>query len=137
MQRPTSATPTTPSPDRGDRGVAEIEPDEESGDESIGDLFGRLVDDAKGFGQAELDYYRVLVRERLRAAKTSLWMGAVAMSLALAASVALVVGLVLTLAPLVGPGWATLIVVSVALGLASLMGWLAWQQIKRVMGERP
>lgn len=117
--------------------MAEIEPDEESGDESIGDLFGRLVDDAKGFGQAELDYYRILVRERLRAAKTSLWMGAVAMSLALAASVALVVGLVLTLAPLVGPGWATLIVVSVALGLASLMGWLAWQQIKRVMGELP
>ena len=117
--------------------MAEIEPDEESGDESIGDLFGRLVDDAKGFGQAELDYYRILVRERLRAAKTSLWMGAVAMSLALAASVALVVGLVLTLAPLVGPGWATLIVVSVALGFASLMGWLAWQQIKRVMGERP
>ena len=117
--------------------MAETEPDVESGDESIVDLFGRLVDDAKGFGQAELDYYRTLARERLRAAKTSLWMGAVAMSLALAASVALVVGLVLTLAPRVGPGWATLIVVSVALGAASLMGWLAWQQIKRVMGELP
>lgn len=122
--------------------MADIEPDEGApenlgSDESIGDLFGRLVDDAKGFGQAELRYYRVLFRERLRAARTSLWMGAVAMSLALAASVALVVGLVLTLAPRVGPGWATLIVVSVALGAASLMGWLAWQQIKRVMGELP
>lgn len=117
--------------------MADEEPESEPGDESIGDLFGRLVDDAKGFGHAEIDYYRTLVRERLRAAKTSLWMGAVAMSLALAASVALVVGLVLTLAPRVGPGWATLIVVSVALGAASLMGWLAWRQIKRVMGELP
>lgn len=117
--------------------MAETEPDEDSGDESIAGLFGRLVDDAKGFGAAEIDYYRVLVRERLRAAKTSLWMGAVAMALALAASVAFVVGLVLTLAPLVGPGWATLIVVSVALGAAGLMGWLAWQQIKRVIGELP
>lgn len=117
--------------------MAELEPEEAIADESIGDLFGRLVDDAKGFGRAELDYYRVLVRERLRAAKASLWMGAVAGALALAASVALVVGLVLTLAPLVGPGWATLIVVGVSLALASVMGWLAWQQIKRVMGELP
>ena len=117
--------------------MADTEPDEETGDETLGDLFGRLVDDAKGFGHAEIDYYRTLVRERLRAAKTSLWMGAVAMSLALAASVALVVGLVLTLAPRVGPGWATLIVVGVSLGFASLMGWLAWQQIKRVMGNLP
>jgi hypothetical protein len=117
--------------------VAETEPDEESGDETLGDLFGRLVDDAKGFGHAEIDYYRTLVRERLRAAKASLWMGAVAMALALAASVALVVGLVFTLAPYVGPGWATLIVVGVSLGLAAMMGWLAWQQIKRVMGELP
>lgn len=116
---------------------AETETEAPAADESLGDLFGRLVDDARGFGQAEVDYYRTLLRERLRAAKTSLWMGAVAMSLALAASVALVVGLVLTLAPLVGPGWATLIVVSVALALAGLMGWLAWQQIKRVIGNMP
>ncbi len=117
--------------------MAETEPDEAPDDETIGDLFGRLVDDARGFGQAELDYYRTLARERLRAAKASLWMGAIAMALALAASVALVVGLVLTLAPVVGPGWATLIVASVSLALASIMGWLAWQQIKRVMGELP
>ena len=118
--------------------MADAEPEPETGgEESLGDLFGRLVDDAKGFGHAEIDYYRTLVRERLRAARTSLWMGAVAMALGLAASVALVVGLVLTLAPRVGPGWATAIVVGVALALAGIMGWLAWQQIKRVMGNLP
>jgi predicted phage tail protein len=119
--------------------VSETEPDIEPqpGEESLGELFGRLIDDAKGFGRAELDYYRVLARERLRAAKTSLWMGAVAGALALAAAVALVVGSVLTLTPMVGPGWATLIVVGIALLLSGVMGWLAWQQIKRVMGDLP
>lgn len=113
----------------------EIEP--KPGEESLGDLFARLIDEARGFGHAELDYYRVLARERLRAAKASLWMGAVAGALALAASVALVVGSVLTLSPRVGPGWATLIVVGIALLLSGVMGWLAWQQIKRVMGNLP
>ena len=109
----------------------------EDSPEGFADLFGRLVDDAKGLGRAEIDYYHTLVRERLRAARTSLWMGGVAMAMGLAASVALVVGLVLTLAPRVGPGWATLIVVGVSLGVAGIMGWLSWQQIKRVIGTRP
>lgn len=117
--------------------MADTEPENEPAEASLGDLFGRLVDDAKGFGHAELEYYRVLARERLRAARASLWMGAVAGALALAAAVALVVGLVLTLAPRVGPGWATLIVVGVSLTLAGIMGWLAWQQIKRVIGNLP
>ena len=112
-------------------------PSPETEEETVGELLTRLADDAKAFGQAELDYYKTLVRERLRAGRTSLWMGGVALSLGLAAGVALVVGLVLTLAPLVGPGFATLIVVAVTLGLSALMGWLSWQQIKRVMGNKP
>ena len=106
-------------------------------DESIGELFTRLVDDAKLYGRAELDYYRTLARERLRAGRSSLWMGGVALALGNAAGIALVVGMVLTLSPLVGPGLATLIVVVVALALAGLMGWLAWQKIKLVIGNKP
>lgn len=112
-------------------------PEPETEAESIGELLTRLADDARAFGQAELDYYKTLVRERLRAGRTSLWMGGVALALAQAAGVALVVGLVMTLAPLVGPGFATLIVVAVTLGMAGLMGWLAWQQIKKVLGNKP
>ena len=112
-------------------------PAPETEEETVGELLTRLADDARAYGQAELDYYKTLVRERLRAGRTSLWMGGVALSLGLAAGVALVVGLVLTLAPLVGPGFATLIVVAVTLGLSALMGWLAWQQIKRVLGNKP
>lgn len=114
--------------------MAEREP---SADEGLGDLFGRLVDDGKGYAQAEIGYYRTLVRSKLRDARASLWMGAAALGLAQAAAVALVVGSVLTLAPRVGPGWATLIVVVTALALAGVMGWFAWQHVKRVIGQEP
>jgi hypothetical protein len=103
-------------------------------EESIGDLLGRLADDARQFGDAEVAYYRALAAEKLEDARSSLWMGAAAAGLMMAASVALVVGLVLTLAPLIGPGPATLLVVAVAGGTAWLLGRAAWRHIKRVLG---
>lgn len=106
-------------------------------EKGIGELFQQLVDDGKAYGQAELAYYRTLLRSKLRDARAMLWMGAVALALAQAAAVALVVGLVLTLAPLVGPGFATLIVVTSFLAIAGLMGWLAWTHVKRIMKEKP
>ena len=105
-------------------------------EESIGELLGRLADDARSFGQAELDYYRALGIEKLDEARTSLWMGAVAAALLLAAAVALVVGLVLTLIPLIGAALATLVVVVVTGGSAWLLGRSAWRHIKRVLGLR-
>lgn len=106
-------------------------------EKGIGELFQQLVDDGKAYGQAELAYYRTLLRSKLRDARAMLWMGAVALALAQAAAVALVVGLVLTLGPLVGPGFATLIVVTSFLAIAGLMGWLAWTHVKRIMKEKP
>ncbi len=106
-------------------------------DESIGALLGRLAEDAKLLGEAEIDYYRTLARGKLHDARTGLWLGAIAIGLALAASVALVVGLVLTLSPSVGPGWATLIVVTFIGGWSALLGWRSWVHVKRVMKGKP
>jgi len=103
-------------------------------EESIGELLGRLADDARDFGQAELDYYRAIAAGKIDEARTSLWMGATAAALLLAASVALVVGLVLSLTPLVGAPLATLLVVAVTGGAAWLLGRSAWRHIKRVLG---
>jgi hypothetical protein len=104
---------------------------------SIGELLQQLVDNGRAYADAEIGYYRTLLRSKLRDARSMLWMGAVAMALALAASVALVVGLVLTLAPLVGPGFATLIVVVTFLAISGLLGWLAWTHVKRIFKEKP
>ncbi|MEP9360655.1 phage holin family protein [Sphingomonas sp. KR3-1] len=109
------------------------EPDEKS----IGDLFQQLVEDGRGYAEAEIGYYRTLFRSKLRDARTMLWMGGVALALAFSAAVALVVGLVLTLAPVVGPGFATLIVVVAFLAISGLMGWLAWTHVKRIFKEKP
>lgn len=103
-------------------------------EESIGELLNRLGEDARRFGEAELAYYRTLAADKIDEVRTSLWMGALAAALMLAAAVALVVGLVLTLSPWVGPGFATLIIVALAGGAAWLLGRLAWRHVKRVLG---
>ncbi|MFD0947010.1 phage holin family protein [Sphingomonas canadensis] len=100
----------------------------------MGELLGRLVEDARGAGEAELEYLRLLAAEKIEEARTSLWLGAAATGLMIGASVALVMGLVLTLAPLVGPGFATLIVVGVSGGVAWVLGAIAWRHIKRLLG---
>ncbi len=111
-------------------------PEPEQEEQGIGELLTRLADDAKAFGQAELDYYYALARGKLSDASFALWTSAVAAALALAAAVALVVGSVLTLSPLVGPGWATLIVVAVALTFSGIMARLAWLRIKRILKDK-
>lgn len=104
------------------------------GDEGVGELLARLIEDVRGAGEAELEYLRALAADKLEAARTSLWMAAVAIGLMIGASVALVVGLVLSLSPLVGPALATLIVVAVSGGVAWLLGALSWRHIKRLLG---
>ena len=116
----------------------ETQPEDEGPkDEGLGDLLGRLAEDGKGYVHAEIGYYKTLFRAKLRDARAMLWMGAAAIALALAASVALVVGLVLTLAPRVGPGWATLIVVVGISAVSAIMARLAWVHVKRIFGEKP
>ena len=39
-------------------------PDAEPRDESIGDLFGRLVDDGRAYAEAEIDLYAAIARHR-------------------------------------------------------------------------
>jgi hypothetical protein len=61
-------------------------------------------------------------------------LGIAALVIALCSVTALLVGLILSLMPLVGPGFATLIVILVALALAALLGWLAYRHMARLFG---
>ncbi|MDP5278570.1 phage holin family protein [Sphingomonas sp. DG1-23] len=108
---------------------------EQENEESIGTLIGRLVEDGKGYARAEIGYYRTLAASKLGEAKLGLILGAAALVLALCTVTALLVGLILSLSPLVGPGWATLIVILVALALSALLGWLAYKRILRLFGS--
>jgi hypothetical protein len=78
-------------------------PAEDPRDESIGDLFGRLVDDGRAYAKAELGLYREIALHRAgraRAGLIALIAGAV---LLLSSLTALILGLVLGLATLIGP----------------------------------
>ncbi|HEY0413211.1 MAG TPA: phage holin family protein [Allosphingosinicella sp.] len=84
-----------------------------SSEGSIGELFGRLAEDGKGYARAEAGLYRAIAMRRVGLARN----GAIALVAALflvnAALIALLVGFALQLAELVGPALGGLIVFAV------------------------
>lgn len=104
-------------------------------EETFPELVSRVVDDAKEVARAEI----ALVRAQADA-KVAGWVAryraaailfVTACLFSVAAFIGLVAGLILTLAPCVGPGWATLIVVGGTMVLAGLLGWLGLRRLKR------
>ncbi len=90
-------------------------------DEGIGTLVTQLVDDARGLASAEVALVKARVGERAAAYKNAAVFFAVAGVLALAALIALLVGLILSLATVIGPGLATAAVVLATLVIAAVL----------------
>lgn len=78
-------------------------PAEDPREESIGDLFGRLVEDGRTYAKAEVKLYREIARRRAGRARSGLLALAAGAALMLAALTGLILGLVLGLATLIGP----------------------------------
>ncbi|WP_242008148.1 phage holin family protein [Sphingomonas ginsenosidivorax] len=93
-----------------------------SEDETLPAMVSRLAGETRALAGAEIAVYKARFGITLAAYKTAAMFFAVAGVLALAALIALLVGLIMTLTPLVGPGFATLIVVGVVLVLAVVLG---------------
>ena len=74
-------------------------------EESIGDLFGRLIDDGKSYAKAEIDLYRQIALHRAARARAGLIALAAGAVLLFSSLTALILGLVLGLAGGSGPGW--------------------------------
>ena len=72
-------------------------------EESIGDLVNRLVDDARAYAKAEVEVVRQIARHRAGKAKTGLILLVAGAVLLLSSLTALLLGLVLGLAELIGP----------------------------------
>ena len=102
----------------------------------IGALIGQLTTDARAYAVAELAIYRAKASAWIGEAKFVAMFGVSALVLANAAIIALFVGLLLTLTPRVGPGWATVIVVGGTLALAGLLGWLALRHVRKMSGGK-
>lgn len=100
-----------------------------NGDVPIGQLFSQLVDDGKRYARAEVELYKAKAADKAEPVKWAAIFGGAALTLALSAVTALLVGLILALETLVGPLAATLIVVLATLAVAGLLGWMAYKRI--------
>ena len=92
------------------------------GEEGVATLVSRLVDDSRTLVSAEVALYKAKAGERVSAYKSAVVFFAIAGVLALAALIALLVGLILSLATLIGPLGATAIVVGIVFAVAAVLG---------------
>ena len=92
-------------------------PAHDPNDESMGDLFGRLIEDGREYARAEIGLYRQIARYRAGRARNGLILLTAGAVLGLSALSALILGFVLGLATLIGPvlaGLAVAFVLAVA-----------------------
>ncbi|MES3152415.1 phage holin family protein [Sphingomonas faeni] len=99
-------------------------------DESLVSIVGRLATETKSLATAEVAVYKAKFGETASAYKSAAMFFAVAGVLALAALIALLVGAILTVATLVGPGWATAIVVVAVLALAAILAMIGKSKLQ-------
>lgn len=88
------------------------------------DLVGQLPLEARDLAAAEVGLVKAQVVHKATEAATGIVFLLGALFIATSAITALLVGLILTLATLWGPGWATLAVVIGAFAIAGLLAWL-------------
>lgn len=103
------------------------------GDEGLGTVVGRVVEDAKAYARAEVTLWKTVASTRGSQAGIAAGLAVGALLVALSAITALLVGAILSLRPIMGPGWATLLVVIVALAVAGMLAKLALSSLKRVI----
>ena len=99
-------------------------------DESLVSIVGRLATETKSLATAEVAVYKAKFGETASAYKSAAMFFAVAGVLALAALIALLVGAILTVATLVGPGWATAIVVVAVLAVAAILAMIGKSKLQ-------
>jgi len=85
-------------------------------------LITQLAGDAREVARSEVALVKARVGEAAGRYKTAAIYFAIAGTLGLAALIAMLVGLILTLAPVVGAGFATAIVVGVVLVIVAVLG---------------
>lgn len=108
---------------------------EDAGSEraSLSSLLVELTRDAGQFAQAEIAYLKAQAGERAQYAVPGLVMIGVAIALGLGLVSALPVGLIWLLAPLIGSGYALLLVTLVGLAAIALLIKLGVRRIKAVL----
>lgn len=104
-------------------------------EESLGDLFGRLIEDGRSYARAEIDLLKQIARHRAERGKTGLILVVGGAVLLLSSLTALILGLVLGLAALTGPLLAGIIVAAALAGVGYLLLRLGLKGLRALGGD--
>jgi hypothetical protein len=104
-------------------------------DESIGELLGRLAQDGRDFVRAEVGVYRAIAARRMARARNGLIALAVGAVLMICSVTALLLGLVLWLATLIGPLLAGLAVAALLILVGLLLVRIGINGLKALGGD--
>lgn len=91
-----------------------------------------VLDDVRALVRAELRYFQSRLDYSRHVMRMSFRFGAVAAFAFSGAAIALVIGLVMTLAPHIGPGWATLLVTVGFMIIGAIAGYQARKWVRKV-----
>jgi hypothetical protein len=105
-------------------------------DETLPELFARMIADAKEVARAEADCLRAGIFRRLVKARSAIFLGIATMLLIQAAVITALVGLVGILSLHVGVAWATVITVAGALIVSAILGRLALNRSARMVNPK-
>ena len=111
----------TSAPDRPSPANLVVDPVDQVG---LGALVAQTIDDARALVTAEIELQKARLGERVAAYRGAIILFAAAGTLALCGFIALLVGLILSLATLIGPGLATAAVVLAVLAIAAVLAVL-------------
>ena len=129
---PDTSADTPPSPPDDLAGIDTIDEEDTGHDETLLDEFGALIDDGRTYARAEIAFQKTRAKLTGRLLGVSLAYVVVALILLHIAFLALAVGLVIALAPLVTIWGAIGIVVGGMLLLVALLCWLAYKRATRL-----
>ena len=109
-------------------------PHAKNGEEpEIGDLLGRLIDDAETYARAELKVARAVAGAKMEALKRPSLLLATAVFFAQSALTVLAVAVALTLAPFIGPLAGGLIGFLIFGGIAAILIRLGWTKVREIL----
>lgn len=104
-------------------------------DDGIGTLLSRAVTEAQDVARAEIALQKARLSLKVAEGRSAAILLAGALVTATMTLTALVVGMLLILQRLLGPGWATLIVVGTLLVATGLLAWLGVRNVKAIFAS--
>ena len=99
----------------------------------IGDLLGRLVDDAETYARAELKVARAIVEAKVDGLKLPSLLLAASLFFAQSALTVLAVAIAIALAPYIGPLAAGLVGFLIFGGIAAVLVWVGWGKVREIL----